>query len=169
MAEELLYQRTRLPIPHTDGCVFGAGYDVPLIKAHVQHASSVALQTANGSVIVLDVPDNAGEVRRPSDHDLFIKLKAKNGSTVVVGALVNGSDNSCREGRRRTDGEKRRFARRLLSRVVDLSNARDLARRRANDLTARPRVMSIPHPDGSITRTSDDFVSVKPKSDQVTI
>lgn len=129
----------------------------------------MALQTTDWSVIVLDVPDNTGVVRRPSDHDLFVKLKAKDGSTVVVGALVNGSHNPCREGRRRTDGEKRRLARRLLSRVVDLPNARNLARGRTNDLTARPRVMSIPHSDSSITRTSDDFVSIKAKSDQIII
>jgi hypothetical protein len=138
--------------------VLGTRDNIAIIKADVQHASCMSLEATNWSVIVLDIPDNAGIVRRPGDHNFIVKLEAQNRCSVVLfWSLLGIHDLSDRSGRR-ANGKKGRLSRRLLLHILNRTAVGDVCRGRPNNLTARPWVMSIPDADCPIAGASNDLV-----------
>ena len=68
----------RIAIPDTNGLIFTAGNDVLFIKAYVQDAGAVMLETLDWQPS-LYVPDEARMIRRASHHDSVIVLQTQNG------------------------------------------------------------------------------------------
>jgi hypothetical protein len=84
VASQLLEELTSFPIPNTEESVLGAGDNVSMVETDVKNTRSVASKAADGSIVVLHVPDDAGVIRRSGDHDLLIKLEAENRRLMVV-------------------------------------------------------------------------------------
>lgn len=119
----------------------------------------MAFEAANRLVIVLNVPYDAGGIRGASNQNLVVELKAKNGRAVVISLQVGEVRSFCWWRGRRTDCRERRFSGRLFRPIVDRSCCRLAFGLRTDDLAASPGIMCIPHANGAVPRTSDNFMS----------
>lgn len=80
---QLLDQFTRLPVPDTNGDIFGAGDYVPVIEGQVQNGSRVTSKPSDWLVTVPNIMDDTGAIRRTRDQDFRVILKTKNGGIVM--------------------------------------------------------------------------------------
>ena len=117
-------------------------------------------QSPNWLIVILHIPNDAGEIRGSSNHDFVIELKTKDGCIVAFGRLDGTVDDILPGLAWRANGEEWRVAQRLR---VDISSCGSalLCRRRADDLETWPGIMSIPDANSAVSRTGDDFVSIK--------
>ena len=77
---------------------------------------------------------------------------------MIVRRLVYRRHYFSRLSGRRADRNERRFAGRVLRRIIDWANTWNISRGWTDNLPALPRIVRIPNANSAVTRTGDDFV-----------
>lgn len=83
MARELAQKLSCGLVPKAYGRVFGAGYNVLGVEAHVEHTGGVMAEATDGPVASSEIPHNTRAVRGAGDHHGCVILQAKNRAAMV--------------------------------------------------------------------------------------
>lgn len=77
MPTELLEHGAGFPSPNADADVFGAGDYIAVVECEVEDCGRVVSEAHYGGVVVIDVVDYTGSIRRTSDQDILVVLETE--------------------------------------------------------------------------------------------